>query len=103
MVGSCLLFLFLGLDLEDRASFIIPAFGADPMRRVRQAVIHSQRTMRVRSSVQRPHHVMRASLARAGIGMTAFRIRHRFPLNLRHFERSEKSPQGDLSALRASR
>ena len=84
VVGSCLLFLFLDLDLEDRASFVITASRTDTMRNDRLMDPH-RFTLRTRGCLRMSHHIMSAAFTRTGIGMTAFWIRHKFPLSIEWF------------------
>ena len=79
-MGSCLLFLFLGLDLKNGAAVIIAALGTNLVRGVRHTISGAERTIRVFRRVKRYHHIMSAALTRAGIRMTSFWIRHKFPL-----------------------
>ena len=82
MGSSGLLFLFLGLYLENGTAFVVTALGANLVRRVRDAVVGPERAVGVDRRGQHTHLVVRPALTRPGVGMTAFRIRHCFPLTV---------------------
>ncbi|OGW81361.1 MAG: hypothetical protein A3C47_06840 [Omnitrophica bacterium RIFCSPHIGHO2_02_FULL_51_18] len=72
--------LLFGLDLEYWVPLVVTALRAYAVRRMRFAMIDAERTIRVHLSGKHRHLVMRAAFPRSSIGMSTFRIWHKFSL-----------------------